>query len=612
MCGINGVFAYHYAAGPIDERELLATRERMSARGPDGAGSWVSDDARIGLSHRRLAVIDLSDAGAQPMQSAEGGLVITFNGEIYNNRELRRELTAAGHRFKSQSDTEVLLQLYAAKGPDMVRDLRGMFAFALYDARSRTLVLARDPYGLKPLYYADDGWTFRFASQVKALAAGGGVALDPDPAGEVGFYLFGHVPEPFTLHRAISSLPAGATLIVDRLGARAPVRYHAISEVYARAEAAARPIPASDARARMRAALLDSVRHHLVADVPVGAFLSSGADSSALTGLMRDAGQRDIETVTLAFAEFAGKPEDEAPLAAEVARTYGARHTVRRVGEAEFLADLPKFIDAMDLPSIDGLNTWFVAKAARELGLKVAISGVGGDELFSGYPSFRDVPRWVRWFAAPARAPLLGRLARRLAHPLLPKFGANPKAAGMLEYAGDFAGAYLLKRALFMPWELIEALPRETVAEGLARLAPLNLVREALRPAPRSAAARVAALEASLYMRSRLLRDTDWASMAHGIEVRAPLVDSVLLAEVAETLAGAPECVDKSALLEAPSRPLPEAVRLRPKTGFATPLAAWQNRTLTPPRRRSPPSEPWARAWADRVLHYDEPAWRAA
>jgi asparagine synthase (glutamine-hydrolysing) len=218
----------------------------------------------------------------------------------------------------------------------------------------------------------------------------------------------------------------------------------------------------------------------------------------------------------------------------------------------------------------------------------------------------------VRWFAAPARAPLLGRLARRLAHPLLPRFGANPKAAGMLEYAGDFAGAYLLKRALFMPWELAEALPRETVEAGLARLRPLALIRGALSPNPKGDAARVAALEASLYMRSRLLRDTDWASMAHGIEVRAPLVDSVLLGEVAAALAAAPQCVDKSALIDAPSKPLPEAVRRRPKTGFATPLAAWQNGTLAPPRRPSGPSEPWARAWADRVLHYEGPAWRAA
>jgi asparagine synthase (glutamine-hydrolysing) len=610
MCGINGAFAYHYAAGPIDARELLVTRDRMAARGPDGEGLWISPDRRVSFGHRRLAVIDLTGSGAQPMQSADGRFVVSFNGEIYNYRQLRRELAARGYVFRGQSDTETLLALYAQDGPDMVKRLRGMFAFALWDAPARRLMLARDPYGLKPLYYADDGWTLRFASQTKALIAGGGVACDADPAGEVGFYLFGHVPEPFTLHRAISALPAGATLLVDRLGAQAPRRYHAIAEVYAEAEATARPIDPREARARLREALVDSVRHHLVADVAVGAFLSSGADSSSLVGLMRDAGAAEIETVTLGFAEFAGDAADEAPLAAEVAATYGARHTVRRVSEAEFRADLPALLAAMDLPSIDGVNTWFVAKAARELGLKVAVSGLGGDELFAGYPSFRDVPRWVGMLGLPSLAPLVGRLSRRAAEPFLEAFGANPKAAGMLEYGGDYAGAYLLKRALFMPWELARALPRETVQAGLERLAPLDLVRRALTPSPRGAAAKVATLEASLYLRSRLLRDTDWASMAHGVEVRAPLVDSVLLGVVAQTLATAPQCVDKQALIDAPSRALPEAVRLRPKTGFATPLADWQHRALAPPARPARPREPWARAWADRVLQAG--AWGAS
>jgi asparagine synthase (glutamine-hydrolysing) len=599
MCSINGIFAYHYAAGPIDERELLATRERMSARGPDGAGIWISDDARIGFAHRRLAVIDLSDAGAQPMRSAEGDLVITFNGEIYNYRELRRELIARGHRFKSQSDTEVLLHLYAEKGPDMVRDLRGMFAFALYDTNSRKLFLARDPYGLKPLYYADDGWTFRFASQVKALVAGGGVALDPDPAGEVGFYLFGHVPEPFTLHRAISALPAGATLIVDRLGARAPARYHAISEVYAHAEAAARPMLASEARARMRAALLDSVRHHLVADVPVGAFLSSGADSSALIGLMRDAGQREIETVTLGFAEFAGKPEDEAPLAAEVAAHYGAGHEVRRVGQAEFTADLPAILAAMDQPSIDGVNTWFVAKAAGEAGLKVALSGLGGDELLAGYPSFTDLPSWRRRYGFAASVPGLGALARLTLQAFAPGLiRERPKAAGMLEYAGSWGGAYLLRRGLFLPGELAALMDEAEAREGLHRLGLMDRLAATLTPDPGSDVGRVCALESSFYMRSQLLRDADWAGLAHSVEIRPPLVDIALLRTLAPALPGLTPGAGKRALAAAPSLPLPQSIAARAKTGFTVPTGAWMASAAA--RRSNQPEGPVRKGLANR------------
>ena len=197
---------------------------------------------------------------------------------------------------------------------------------------------------------------------------------------------------------------------------------------------------------------------------------------------MRDAGQQDIQTVTLSFAEFSGRLEDEGPLAAEVAKHYGAKHTIRVVSESEFADDLPRILDAMDQPSIDGVNTWFVAKAARELGLKVAISGVGGDELFGGYSSFRDIPRWVGQFSVPARAPFLGRLARMAGSPIAAAAGVSPKAAGMLEYGGSYAGAYLLKRGLFMPWELPGLLPRDVVVEGMRRLAPLDLIEREITP----------------------------------------------------------------------------------------------------------------------------------
>ena len=293
MCGIAGIYAYHYAANAVDRAELRRIRDHMAARGPDGLGEWYSQDERVGFGHRRLTIIDLSERGAQPMASADGKLVVTFNGEIYNYRQLRASLEARGRTFRTQTDTEVLLHLYAEKGEAMVHDLRGMFAFGLWDAEKSALLLARDPYGIKPLYYADDGWTLRFASQVKALLAGGKVSRNPEPAGWVGFCLFGSVPEPFTTYQEIRALPAGSTLWVDRVGTHETKQYFSIAETYCDAEAstlARRTMKICSIVARE--ALLDSVRHHLVADVPVGAFLSSGIDSGALVGLMRDAGQR--------------------------------------------------------------------------------------------------------------------------------------------------------------------------------------------------------------------------------------------------------------------------------------------------------------------------------
>ncbi len=574
-------------------------RDHMAARGPDGAGAWYGEADRIGLGHRRLAIIDLTDNGHQPMQSADGRCTVTFNGEIYNYRELRRDLEAAGCVFQSQSDTEVLLHLYARQGVAMVRALRGMFAFALFDARERVTLLARDPYGIKPLYYSDDGWTCRFASQVKALLAGRKISHEPDPAGQVGFYLLGSVPEPFTSFRAIRALPAGCTLLIDRTGAGAPERYHAIAAAFERADLdAGGEANEYDKVTACRAALLDSVRAHLVADVPVGAFLSAGIDSGALVGLMRDAGAQRIETVTVGFDEFRGTAQDETGLAGEVAQLYGTRHTTRIVTRAEFEADLPEIVTAMDQPSIDGINTWFVSKAARELGLKVAISGLGGDELFGGYPSFRDIPRWVRAFAIPSQVPLLGAGVRRLGSVMTGRLGINPKAAGLLEYGGTYAGAYLLRRGLFMPWELARVLDPDTIRDGLARLQPLQLIGAALQPDAHDNFARVATLESALYMRNQLLRDTDWASMAHSLEVRAPLVDSVLLAHVAAA-AGSARRKGKQVLAAAPSRPLPAAVTGRAKTGFTTPVETWMRAFVTDGDGRLRSTDiPWARDWS--------------
>ena len=257
------------------------------------------------------------------MISEDGQFVVVFNGEIYNYPQLRADLEADGARFRTTSDTEVLLHLYARQRAEMVHRLRGMFAFAIWDQAERRIFLARDPYGIKPLYTANDGWTFRFASQVKALLAGGNVSRDPEPAGVVGFHLFGSVPEPFTLYRDIRSLPAGHTQWVDAAGPREPRPFANLAEVLAKA--AADPVSAAEIGERVRHGVLDSVRAHLLADVEVGIFLSAGVDSGALLGCMRDAGQRRIRAITLAFEEFRGTPEDEAPLAAQVCERYGAQ-----------------------------------------------------------------------------------------------------------------------------------------------------------------------------------------------------------------------------------------------------------------------------------------------
>ena len=593
MCGVNGIFAFGAGAAPPERAELVAMREHMRARGPDGAGEWWSSDRRVGLGHRRLAIIDLDERAAQPMLSDDGALALTYNGEIYNHQALRTELESQGVRFRTTSDTEVILKLYEREGAAMVSRLRGMFALGLYDGRKGGLLLARDPYGIKPLYYSVSGGTVRFASQVKALLAGGAVSREPDPAGVAGFHIFGYVPEPFTTYQAISAAPSGSTVWIDAGGVGEPRTYASI----AGALAAGRKAPATDLVGAVRSAALDSVRHHLVADVEVGAFLSGGVDSGALLGLMCDAGQTRIRTLTLAFDAFEGAPMDESVLAEKCAARYGAHHTTRRVTQAEFTDDLPAILSAMDQPSIDGVNTWFVAKATRELGLKVALSGLGGDELLAGYPSFRDVPLWRRRLSPLAQVPGAAALAATVIRAFAPSMARdNPKTLGMVRYGGDWAGAYMLRRAVRLPEELSAVMGPDAAREGLKRLGPLRLLREALVPDPGSDVGRVAALEFACYMRNQLLRDADWAGMAHSLEIRTPLVDLVLLQALAPYMPQMTAGVGKHALAQAPSTPLPEEIADRPKLGFAVPISSWTNGEATEPHRLD------SRHWASRVL----------
>lgn len=547
----------------------------MAARGPDGSGIWIAADGRLGLGHRRLAIIDLSDAGAQPMRSACGRYIISFNGEIYNYKDLRRRIEARGQVLRTTSDTEVLLELFAHAGAGMLHDLRGMFAFAIWDNEKRSLFLARDANGIKPLYYADDGWTFRFASQVKAILAGGQCDGSTDSGGLAGFFMFGAVPEPLTTIRAIRALPAGTSMIVDSLGPHAPQAFASIPDIFrAAAQGAAGAVPGQE---DVREALLDSVRHHLVADVPVGAFLSAGVDSGALVGLMRDAGQNEIRTMTLSFGEYTGTGNDEAPLAARVAGLYNTQHSSEYVTAADLHADFPKILLAMDQPSIDGFNIWFVSKAMRASGIKVAISGLGGDELFGGYPSFQQIPRLTRALALPAHIPMLGRAVRAAANGLnvASRFGFPPKSVSFLEYGRDMFSAYFLRRAVFMPWELPAVMGHEEAAEGLRQLDPVRHIKGTVGPLPHQGYAAIGALESAIYMRNQLLRDADWASMAHGLELRVPLVDCTLQRLVTARLAAANFKPGKADLATAPRTPLPDAVVRRAKTGFTTPVADW-------------------------------------
>jgi asparagine synthase (glutamine-hydrolysing) len=521
------------------------------------------------------------------MATPDGRLRIIYNGEIYNYQELRRDLKSRGCCFLSNSDTEVLLHLYREEGPDSIQRLRGMYAFALWDESKQGLFLARDPLGIKPLYYSDNGHTIRVASQVKAILAAGGGDTSPEPAGHVGFFLWGYVPEPFTLHKGIRSLPAGSTLWVGKDDPTFEHRiFYSLPEQLRRASASQTTTSDAEASERLKVALENSVRHHMVSDVPVGLFLSAGLDSTSIAILAARHTVEPLRTFSLGFDQYKGTLNDETVWAERIAKRLHCIHETRWISVDDFAPELPNIFTSMDQPSIDGINTYFVSKAAGETGLKVALSGLGGDEVLGGYPSFTQVQKIVRLVRP---LDFLGKAFRVVTAPLLRRF-TSPKYAGLLEYGGTFGGAYLLRRGLFMPWELPSILDPDMVREGWRRLNPLINLNNELGHLFCDHH-RVSALETIFYMRNMLLRDSDWAGMAHSLEVRVPLVDVKLIDAVAPLMWGQMK-PNKKTMAQAAWGHVPGQLLNRPKTGFSFPTREW---SITGTKARERGMRGWAR-----------------
>ena len=603
MCGIAGAIGNlgpGAATAGWNRSAVFACVERVSNalrhRGPDGAGFWSADSAEVVFGHRRLAIIDLSEAGAQPMVDAASGCVVTFNGEIYNFRELRRELEAIGEHFDSSSDTEVVLKAYARWGLGVVRRLRGIFAMAIWDPRARTVHLLRDHLGIKPLYWtrvragSSGAEVVLFASEVRALLASGFVARRLNCDAVASYLSDGFVIGPDTMVEGVELLPAAGilTIAVGRRAEDGGNNRHTLG-CYWR-------LPSSGAQRttedELRHELSETVRMQLVSDAPLGVFLSGGIDSSAVAALASEAQPRALHTFTIGFEE-AGL--DESQFAARVATAIGSRHTNVTLREEDFLRQLPDALTAIDQPTFDALNTYFVSRAAREAGMTVALAGTGGDELFGGYASYVELPKmlragaWIPWplgRAIGGACGLIGALSWSL-------FGHAPpqtrwgKVADLARASGDLLRLYQTSYALFT---------RETQA----RLASAS-VRAAQRlqdfglPAEVARAWRdriedsellhaISVLELSSFVGERLLRDTDAASMAVSLEARVPLLDWVLCEKVAgiETSRRFSPLGKKRLLRELTLASLDPAIFDRPKSGFVLPIGEWAKKRLQP------------------------------
>jgi len=571
----------------------------MRHRGPDGEGFLVKDARAPGLAlgMRRLSIIDLA-GGQQPIWNETRDVSVIYNGELYNYRELRERLTMLGHRFRTQSDTEILVHAWEEWGEECLTELRGMFAFALLDLRGRfatapLLFLARDPLGIKPLYYTQTAEGFAFASEVRALLASGVVPKQISQDALTSYLLFGSASEPVSLVEGVFSVPPGHRMLLYVPERRRMPRARPWwdPETSPAARDRRRPQDVDSAAKKLRPLLEDAVRAHLIADVPVGLFLSGGLDSGALAALAARA-QAGIRSFTLSFP---GTSYDEAPLARQVAERCGTQHTNIPLDGAAMLRRIDEAVAALDQPTMDGINTYFVSWAAGEVGLKVALSGLGGDELFAGYANFANtallkrltrlawfVPRPLRRATAPLVASIFGtRLSR----------DAAGKAAAVWTDPDALPHPYFYARALF-PLGQLERLvePRfrpSTVGADGVTLEPTWLGwldRTASEAGKLEPVAATAWLEMRCYMASTLLRDTDSVSMARSLEVRVPLLDTPLV-EFVRSLPDAARQrprTQKALLVEALAGLLPAEILGQRKKTFTLPWEEWLRGPLRP------------------------------
>jgi asparagine synthase (glutamine-hydrolysing) len=577
MCGIVGILARNTTVAPDLLERATAS---LAHRGPDDSGTIIIREnspapIEIGLGNRRLAILDLSPLGHQPMQDRETGNWIVYNGEIYNFREVRKKLENLGTSFQSDSDTEVLLKAYGRWGEDCLREFRGMFAFAIWDAQRHRLFLARDPMGIKPLYYGSFGQHFLFASEIRTLLGTGLVPRRLDPAGLANYLAFGSLYDPITLIQGVSALPPGHFIVWENGNLQESEYWDLVgqkSKTAVEANIGRSPMERCKLADDLSASIDESVRMQMVSDVPIGVFLSGGIDSSSLVGLLRRSGLQ-LSTFSIVFREA---DYSEAEYSRLVAKKFGADHHEILCSQHDALEAVPRAIEAMDQPTIDGLNTYFVSRQTRAAGIKVALSGLGGDEMFAGYSNFQTVPRMERFAGYWKRLPNVIKVPLAHAYALLsPNTDQSRKLVALARTNSRVLHPYFLARMLFTPEQgdsllaAYDALAAERSQESLRE--NLNRTRD-LDPVNR-----VSYLEARCYMLNTLLRDSDVMSMAHGLEVRVPLIDHHL----AEKLFALPgdwkldAHTPKPLLVAALLGELPDEIVHRRKRGFTLPFEHW-------------------------------------
>ena len=571
MCGIAGIFDNN-SKKPSESlaKGLQMMLNAIKHRGPDDRGQKripSKNGINIYLGHQRLSIIDTSNGGHQPMSNNESTIWISTNSEIYNYSELKDELENK-YEFRSKSDTEVLLRSYEVWGIDCLKKIRGMFAFAIWDGTNNKLILARDRIGIKPLYYFSKNNILIFSSELRAILASKIDKPSINPTGLFQYLSYGRVGSFESILDSIMELPAGHFLVADKHGIKIQKYWDPISE---------NKLEQSTTKIVQRiGSCLDEVaRQHLVSDVPVGAFLSGGIDSSAVVSMITANTPTPIQTISVTFQD---KDYDESKYSSLFANRLGTNHHELLLSERDLIENLSPALASMDQPTVDGINTYMISQAAKNIGLKVALSGLGGDELFAGYNSFSLVPRLNKIKKVLNSLPTgLRKQLSNLASRLMPPSDKSTKLNHLIKNQYNGAHVYFLFRALFCEQELGRLFSdplilKKEITKNLNRTQELIESHSGLSPVDL-----VSYLEMTHYMATTLLRDTDMMSMAHGLEIRVPLLDHKLV----ELMFSIPsnlkikQGVPKPLLVNSLNRKLPDFIVRRKKMGFTLPFEVW-------------------------------------
>ncbi len=590
MCGITGVFNYN-SNDIIDNEDLRLATHSMEARGPDNFGFWHSEEDNISFGHRRLSIIDLSVNANQPFLD-EDGFSIVFNGEIYNYDELRTDLINKGVHFKSKSDTEVILKLYKLRGLDFINQIKGMFSFAIWDNRVKTLLIFRDHFGIKPLYYFDNGKKLIFSSQVKSILKYKEVDKAISNMGYSSFFLWGSISEPNTIYKNINSLDAGSFIISKKNQMIIKKKYFTLSSLFKNQTIS--KINKNDSLNFLKNSLKSSIKKHMVSDVPICTYLSSGHDSAVITNLLKYNLKKNntLQSLTIGFDEFKNKFNDEVPVAIKLSNILKIEHKHQYIDYNYFLKFYDELINSMDQPTIDGVNSFFINLFAKENGFKVAISGIGADELFGGYSDFREIPKILKYSKLLKNNKYIDNFFKFLVSKFYNKSNKE-KLINMSKFSSGLSSAFFFKRCLFLPHEIYKFTDSKIINHGLEEIID-NFYTQSNDVSYMDEYERIIYLHMNNYLKNQLLRDADWSSMAHSVEMRVPYVDLDFIKSVIILIKSKLPPTKKS-LLNLTSKNIFNELKKRKKTGFSIPINIWLQKKMGKVNENSHPTKLWAK-----------------